>query len=154
MYSSHFAAIVLAMLVLASPTPAQTQVSLRSGDWLRVQTVTGERTTGTLLALDDERVRLETTKGPVGFPLAEVERLDLSVGRRRALSAFVGAGIGLIGGVVFGAALSASGSGSGGANMAVIGLPLLTIPAGAVLGAMAAPHRYLTVEQPYRLQPR
>jgi hypothetical protein len=84
------------------------------------------------------------------FPLLDVRRPEVSVGRQRDLGARIGGWAGLLGGVGVGVVWALSFSGPGGANMAAIGLPLFTAPAGAVIGALVGPHRYLTVPQPYR----
>lgn len=151
MHSLRFIAALFALLALAAPARAQSISELRTGDWLRVQTADGTRTAGKLVILDDERLQIRSTKGPAAFALADVQRLEVSRGQRRGDGASIGAAIGLVGGVVFGAILGASGGGrGGGASMAVIGVPLVTIPAGMLVGALSAPHRYSDVARPYR----
>ena len=141
-------------LALATPARAQSDIPmyLRAGDWLRVRTHAGELTTGRLMVLEDERLRLQRPNDLVmDFPVGDVERLEVSVGRHRAMGAVLGAGAGLLGGILVGAAITRtdSGGGGGGVNLAVIGVPLLTLPAGALLGSLMAPHRYLHVPRPY-----
>ena len=150
MHSLRFLPALFALFALAASAQAQSISHLRTGDWLRVQTLTGERTTGTLVVLDNQGLQIRSTKGLAAFSLADVQRLEVSRGRRHAQGALLGAGVGLVGGVAFGAALAASGCGGGGANMAAIGLPLITVPAGILLGALSAPHRYFDVARPYR----
>jgi len=149
LHSLRFIPALLALLALAAPAQAQSISQLRTGDWLRVQTLDGARTAGKLVLVDDERLQIRSTKGPAAFALADVQRLEVSRGQRRGDGALIGAGIGLVGGVVFGAIL-ARGGGSGGANMGVIGIPLLTVPAGMLAGALSAPHDYSEVARPYR----
>lgn len=149
MHPLRFIPALLAVLALAAPAQAQSISQLRTGDWLRVQTLDGARTTGKLVIVDDERLQIRNPKGPAAFALADVQRLEVSRGQRRADGALIGAGIGLVGGVVFGAIL-ARGGGRGGANMGVIGIPLFTVPAGMLAGALSAPHRYSDVARPYR----
>lgn len=146
--------VVFLSLGLATPAQAQGDIPLvlSAGDWLRVRTHAGERATGTLVGLEDGRLRLQARRDLVrDFPVVDLERLELSAGRHRGIGALAGAGIGLLGGVLVGALISSSASGPGGANLAVIGVPLLTTPAGALLGAIAAPRRYVRVARPYRM---
>lgn len=147
--------ILFLYLALAGSAHAQVATpALRAGDWLRLQTLTGERVEGALVSLDDERLQLKIRRGRTDFPLADVKRLELSMGQDRMRGATIGAGIGLAVGVAFGAALAASGGGgSGGASFAPIGLPFVTVPLAAVLGALAAPHRFWVVTPPYRQTP-
>lgn len=148
MRSLRFVFALSALFALAAPARAQSISELRAGDWLRVQTLDGARTAGKLVIVDDERLQIRSTKGPAAFALSDVQRLEVSRGQRRGDGALIGAGIGLVGGVVFGAILARSGGG-GGANMGVIGIPLVTIPAGFLVGALSAPHRYAEVARPY-----
>jgi len=150
MHSLRFIPALLALLALAAPAQGQSVAQLRTGDWLRVQTVDGARTAGKLMIVDDERLQIRSTRGPAAFSLADVQRLEVSRGQRHADGAAIGAGIGLVGGVVLGAIFGAADSGRGGANMAAIGLPLITTPAGILVGALTAPHRYSDVARPYR----
>jgi hypothetical protein len=151
MHSPRFIAALFALLALAAPAQAQAISQLRTGDWLRVQTLGGARTTGKLVLLDDKGIQIESAEGPAAFSLADVQRLEVSRGRRKDEGALIGAGIGLVGGILFGAALAAGDTGSGGANMAVIGVPLFAIPAGMWVGSLSAPRRYLVVARPYRM---
>lgn len=153
MQSLRLIFVVFFLLGLATPAQAQGDIPLHlsAGDWLRVRTHTGERATGTLVGLEDGRLRLQAQKDLVrDFPVVELERLELSVGRNRWMGALAGAGVGLVGGLLVGAILSSSG-GSGGANLAVIGVPVFSTPAGALLGASGGPRRYVTVAPPYRM---
>lgn len=81
----------------------------------------------------------------IPIPVPSIERLEVSVGRRDALARLVGAGIGFGGGYLLARLLSSSGPSGGGANIGVGLLPLFGIPAGALLGAHVAPHRYREV---------
>ncbi len=138
--------ILLVHLALAGPAFGQvTEPELRAGDWVRVQTLAGERAEGALVRLDDARLQLELARGGGAFPPEDLQRLELSVGQDRRRGATIGGGIGLVVGVVFGVALAASGSGSGGASFAPIGGPFITVPLGAALGALAAPHQFRPV---------
>jgi len=147
--------IFVVFLSLGLATPAQAQgdipLDLSPGDWLRVRMHTGERATGTLVGLEDGRLRLQAQEDLVrDFPVVDLARLELSVGRHRARGALIGAGVGLVGGYLVGALISSSGAGIG-ANLAVIGVPLFTTPGGALIGAIAAPRRYVRVAPPYRM---
>lgn len=146
----RFVPALFALLVLAAPAQAQSTSQLRTGDWLRVQTLAGERTAGKLVLLDDERLQITSEKRLEAFSLADVQRLEVSRGRQRDRGALIGGGIGLVGGVLFGMAMAAGDSGGGGANMAAAGIPLFTIPAGMLIGSLTAPHRYVDVARPYR----
>ena len=150
MRSPRFIAALLALLALAAPAQAQRISQLRTGDWLRVETLPGERTTGRLVALDGQELQIRSSRGPVAFSLAEVQRLEVSRGRQYNRGALIGAGVGLVSGILVGAVISGSASGAGGADLAVIGLPLVTLPAGILIGTVIAPHRYSDVERPYR----
>lgn len=152
----HFRLISVLFILLLHATPLQGQAGIGLGlserDRIRVLTHAGERTAGTLMLVADEWIRLRSVRDLVReVPLTNVERLEVSLGRRRVLGTLMGAGAGLLGGVLVGAALSSMDRGGGGANMAVIGVPLIAIPAGAVLGAYMAPHRYVLVARPYRM---
>ncbi|HEX8673549.1 MAG TPA: hypothetical protein VF710_16755 [Longimicrobium sp.] len=146
----RFAAALFALLVLAAPAQAQFISDLRTGNWIRVQTLAGEGAAGKLVLLDDERLQIRRAKRVEAFSLADVQRLEVSRGRQYDRGALIGAGVGLVGGVLLGALVSAGDTGGGGANMAVIGLPLFTIPGGMLIGALTAPHRYVDVARPYR----
>jgi hypothetical protein len=137
--------LLLASLAMVPAVEGQSVVHLRSGDWVRVQTTGGERTSGRLMTVEGERLCLRAGRDAVEYSFPDLERLEVSVGRRRGLGVLVGTGIGLVGGIAIGAVMSQSDSGGSGANMAVIGVPLLTTPAGALVGALAAPHRFLDV---------
>jgi hypothetical protein len=157
MQSFRSISVLFVLLALATSAQAQADIAmhLRAGDWLRVRTHAGAPTTGRLMAVEDGWLRLNVRKDRVmELPLVDVERLEVSLGRRRGRSALVGAGAGLLGGVLVGALIAYTDSGRGGANMAAIGVPLFTVPAGALLGALVAPHRYLHVSPPYRMSPR
>jgi hypothetical protein len=154
MRSMRLIFVVFLSLGLATPAQAQGDIplDLSPGDWLRARTHTGERATGTLVGLEDGRLRLQVQKDLVrDFPVVDLTRLELSVGRHRARGALIGAGVGLVGGVLVGALISSGGAGAGGANLAVIGVPLFTTPGGALIGAIAAPRRYVRVAPPYRM---
>lgn len=150
MHPLRFIPALFALLLLAAPAHAQSISQLRTGNWLRVQTLGGERSTGKLVLLDDERLQIRSTEGLAAFPLADVQRLEVSRGRQSDRGALIGAGIGLVGGVLLGAVISTGDTGGGGANMAAAGIPLFTIPAGMLIGALTAPHRYVDVARPYR----
>lgn len=155
MYTVRLTRVLFALLmlaVLATPALTQIKVPLKTGDQLRVQMSTGERAAGWLVGMEDERLQLETRLGFREFSLPDVQHLEVSIGRKHFEGALIGAGIGLLGGYVFGVAIAKSDRSGGGANMAMIGLPLFTIPAGAVLGALVAPHRYVGVARPYRIE--
>jgi hypothetical protein len=154
MQSLRLIFVVFLLLGLATPGQAQgdTPRDLSAGDWLRVRTHTGERAPGTLVGFEDGRLRLQAQRDLVrDFPVVDLERLELSVGRDRELGVLVGGAVGLVGGFLVGALISSTADGPGGANLAVIGVPLFSTPAGALLGAIAAPHRYVRVAPPYRM---
>ena len=150
----RFVSLLFVLLLSVAPARGQEPISmyLRAGDWLRVQTHDGDRTTGTLVTVDDELLRLKgRTDQVVEWPTAGVQRLEVSLGQQRAVGAVLGAGAGLLGGVLAGVLLTYSDTGGEGANLAVIGVPLFTVPAGALLGALMAPHRFVQVPPPYRM---
>jgi hypothetical protein len=137
--------LLFAVFAFAAPLQAQTSTELKAGAWVRVQPRLGARTSGTLVALERERLRIESRNIPMDFALADIRRLEVSHGRRRAGGALVGAGIGLVGGVLVGTLISANATGGSGPNLAVIGVPFFATPAGAALGALIGPHRYREV---------
>lgn len=81
----------------------------------------------------------------IRIPVPSIERLEVSIGKRDGLARLVGAGLGFGGGYLLARILASSGSSGGGANIGLGFLPLLGIPAGALLGAQVPPHRYREV---------
>jgi len=146
----RFFVLLVVLLILSGPAQAQVVTRVQPGAWVRIHTSIGESTSGVLVALEPEGVQVRSKQDLLEFSLSEVVLLEMSIGRRRDMGTLIGGGIGLIGGVAIGALLAGFDTGGTGANMAVIGVPLVTVPAAALLGAMMAPRRYLEVRLPDR----
>lgn len=138
---------IVAALIVAPHARAQTSPLLEPGERLRVQVEDRQRYAGDFTGIADERLRIDTSdKFRLEFTLAGIDRLQVLRGRDRARGFTVGGAIGGMGGLLAGAVISVLGiPRDTGANLAVIGVPLVTFPAGAVLGALIGTPRYVDV---------
>ena len=134
-------------LVVPSQVHAQLNPPLETGDDVRItydavdEETRPQRLNGEFLTLTDSSVTLLTPEER-SIPLSEVQTLEVVVGHHRGRGILRGAGAGLIVGLVAGAAVSMLDVGGPGANMAIIGVPLWTVPIGALMGFTAAPPRW------------
>lgn len=153
-------------LVLASAVPgaAQERVPPVADSLARVRVIQGfvspERLVGTLVSLDSQSVVVERRGRPVAIPLAQVELLQVSRGRRSAESgARRGALFGALGGLALGVVAFGWGvltearadefPGSVIAD-APITFPLAGAVTGAAVGALSPGERWESVELPRR----
>jgi hypothetical protein len=135
-------------LVAPAPAPASAEeAGVAAGTRVRLSTSKG-RLVGTLVEQDGDTLLLAREKDAgaerLGIPLADVSRVEVSQGRHgRARGAKIGALIGLAAAVVIGVAGGESCSGDemicfDHATTTAMG-GVLTIPIGALVGAMVPP---------------
>lgn len=145
--------IVLLLLALALPGAARAQLGapLREDDRVRVTVVNADRVVGRFDRYADHRLHLRTAQGPVALERSRIARLEAAPGQDHSRGALLGAAGGLAAGLGFGILCSLSNCGGGeGANLAIVGIPLVTTPLGALLGWVAAPDRWVEVPLPPR----
>lgn len=172
-------ALLLALAALAAvvPAPAAAQEAapptpVDSLAWVRVQQrfAVPRRVTGVLFAADSQSVTVRPAAGvePVVVPLAELERMHVSLGRRsRGEGALRGARYGLLGGLAVSAVLVAIGAAndaqdpcgecfiSATAISGILGVALTTTTTvgGAIFGAASPGEKWVRVRTPVVLAP-
>lgn len=143
---------VLVSTVAPASGQAQTLETLEAGDRIRIETASGAPTAGTLLTLGPDSLAMATDRtGTTEVAITDLTLLQLGVGRQPMAGANRGGAVGLVGGVLLGALITYFDD-SPGVNFALITVPVVTIPVGAVLGGLFfAPWRYVDVPLPHRL---
>lgn len=146
------------------PTPVDSAAYVRVQQQLAIP----RRVTGALVAADAQSLTVASPEwGAVTVPLAELARLDVSMGRRtRGEGARRGAVRGLVGGLAVGAVLVGFGavtdaregcrgcyiSATAGAVILAVPLTAVTTVGGALLGAAAPGDRWIRVPTPVTLR--
>ena len=134
-------------LLLPLQVHAQLNPRLDTGDEVRItyeenyEETRPQQLYGEFFSLTDSSVTVLTPERR-SVPLSEVQALEVVVGHHRARGALLGAGAGLLVGLAAGAAVSLTDLGGPGANMAIIGVPLWTVPIGALIGFIVAPAQW------------
>ena len=94
---------LLAVIVCALPIQAQswdTVRRLQPGERVKVQEIGGKEHKATVLAVTPEAISLATGKTQVSLDRSRVKRVQIHSGTRRARNIAIGAGIGLVLGIV------------------------------------------------------
>lgn len=156
--------ITAAVLLLTSAVAAQEQERVwGAGDKVRVTapSVSERPLIGTYRGVrDDDNLMLavEATGDPLAIPATEVEKLEISLGRKSAAQkgAWIGGGLGFLVGAVFGAGLCSADFGGGQGDCeplwaalgggAVVGIPLAAIGLG--IGSLFKSERWEPVALP------
>src|SRR5436305_14368844 len=134
---------LLGVIVCALPVQAQswdTVRGLQPGERVKVQEIGGEERKRTVTAVTPEAISLATGKTQVSLDRSRVKRVQIHSGTRRARNIAIGAGIGVVLGVVvdqtLGTYLRNEVGDSGRPLMYVIPIGL-----GGALGAVMSPYR-------------
>jgi hypothetical protein len=135
--------LLLALIVCVLPVRAQSWDVVRglhSGDRVKVRDKDGKEHKGTVTAVTPEGISVATGKTEVALELARVKRVQIHGGARRARNIAIGAGIGVVMGIVvdqtIGAYLRNEVSDSGRPLMYVIPIGLF-----GGIGAAMSPYR-------------
>jgi hypothetical protein len=93
-------------------------------------------------------ITADSSAPPRRIALAELERLDLSAGRRRGPAAVIGASVGILGGLLLGMACATAcvEDGEDKARFAPIAGAALGLSIGALTGIIIAPEHWIRVQ--------
>jgi hypothetical protein len=95
--------ITVVMVVLGTSCWAQSWEAvrgLRAGDSLRVLDAAGKERKGVFVSASPESLSMRTSAGETAFDRAQVRRVRIRSGRKRLRNVLIGAGIGLVAGVI------------------------------------------------------
>lgn len=102
---------------------------------------------GTLAEIETDALVVAGPAGRVRLPRAAIEDLQVKRGRSRGRAALIGAGVGAAVGLVVGGVATSRCRGEAFCGMEMF-LPVLTVPAGALIGALAGGQRWVAAEVP------
>jgi len=99
--------LLLTVLTLPAQAGAQSNAELPTGTRIRVTPLTGQSLKGTFQGSGPEGLSLSDQAGSLRvLANASIQRLDMSAGKNRRKAALIGGAVGLVAGVLIGAATS------------------------------------------------
>lgn len=146
---------ILLLPLIASAASAQysNRIGIATGTRVRVlaPSIFPERATATVLAAQNDTIVVARSDGAVSLslPVSAIQKLEISEGRSRFKWAGLGALAGLFVGGYLGGTIGGKDDTSGvGAAAGFFAGSILGVPGGAVLGALAAPERWVNYPLP------
>lgn len=159
--SSRWSLVFLAVTFLGAGAPRAAEAAeVRTGDVVKVRFAPDAEgvpdraaapqatIVGTLAEIEADALVVAAPAGRVRLPRAAIEDLQVKRGRSRGHAALIGAGVGAAVGLVIGGVATSRCSGESFCGLEMF-LPVLTAPAGALIGALAGGQRWVAAEAPH-----